>query len=243
MKAIILAAGYATRLYPLTQDFPKPLLKVKKKEILKYILENVEKVSEIDEIFIVTNNRFFKHFNDWVKNYNTTKKINTVNDQTLSNEGRLGAIGDITFVLNKYKIKDNILVVAGDNLFKFSLNELIRLFKEKKTSIVAARYIQDKTKLANKFGVIMADENQKIIDFEEKPSEPRSNLASTCCYLFSKNDLIEFENCIKENKKPDNTGDFIKYLSNKKDIYCYIFDSEWFDIGSLEGLKEAEENF
>ena len=121
MKAVVLAAGYATRLYPLTKDQPKPLLEVAGKPIAEHIIRKIEEVDEVDEIFIVTNNKFSEHFSKWVNSFSSSKKITVVNDQTMSNEDRLGSLGDIQFVIEKHNVEDDILVVAGDNLFEFSL--------------------------------------------------------------------------------------------------------------------------
>ncbi len=241
MRAIILAAGYATRLYPLTHNTPKPLLKIGNKPIIEHILYRILEVDDIDGIYIITNDKFYPHFIEWKKHYHTNVPIKIVNDGTKTNEDRLGAIGDIHFVVKQEKIDDDLLVIAGDNLFEFSLRHLNEFFHNKEGSVVALYDLEDETKVAGKYGVVQLGENHRIIDFEEKPQNPKSSLASTACYLFAKEDIEELERCIAQNKKPDNSGDFIKYLSAKKKVYGFVFTENWFDIGSHDQLKEADE--
>ncbi len=240
MKAIILAAGYGTRLYPLTVDTPKPLLDIGGKPLIEHILIRVAEIPGVDEIVIVTNDKFYDVFMEWQEAYNSKISIKVLNDGTSSNEDRLGAIGDIDFAVKNENIDDDVLVVAGDNLFDFSLVHLHDFFRKKKASVVALNDLKEKEKAAKKFGVAEIDNDQRIVGFEEKPEFPKSSLASTACYFFTKSDLEELEKCIRERRKPDNLGDFIKYLSSKKHVYGYIFTEKWFDIGSYEHLREAD---
>ncbi len=233
MKVIILCAGYATRLYPLTIDKPKPLLSVGGKLIIDYILDKVKEI-DVSDVFVVTNDKFYPLFKEW------NNDVKVINDKTISNDDRLGAIGDILYVIENEHIDDDVLVIAGDNLFEFSLQEMQNMFNEKGT-VVAFRDVGDKNLIANKLGTADLDSNNKIIEFLEKPSFPKSTLAATACYMFKKEDLIELKKCIEENKKPDNSGDFIKYLISKKDVYAFVFNEKWFDIGSHDQLKEADE--
>ena len=241
MKCIILAAGYSTRLYPLTLDIPKQLIKIGSKFMIEHILDKLRHIDEIEEVIIVSNNKFYQQFLEWKKEFDFNKQLTIINDNTNCNEERLGAVGDMHFTVSSKNIDEDVLIIGGDNLFETDLTEMIELFKKTNSPVVAARDLEDPEKLANKFGVILTDENQKIVDFEEKPPKPKSSLASTCIYLYTKDDINEFERCIKENKKPDNTGDFLKYLLSKKDVYCYCFNEPWYDIGSHEELKEVNE--
>lgn len=240
MKCIILCAGYATRLYPLTKDTPKPLLEIAGKPMLNYIIERLEKLDVINEIIIVTNNKFFEHFNKWKETINDDRIV-VVNDQTMSNEDRLGAIGDIHYAVQERNIDDDVLIVAGDNLFEFDLEHLYLFFSEKKASVVALYDVGEKTVAANKLGVVEIDTTSKIIDFEEKPAEPKTTLTSTACYILTKNDIRLLEKCIQEKNKPDNLGEFIKYLSQKESVYGYVFLERWFDIGTHDQLERAHE--
>ncbi len=237
MKALILAAGYATRLYPLSLNTPKPLLPIANKPMIEYILEKINEVDEINEVFIVTNNKFFNNFTEWKSKYNEEKPVTIINDKTLSNETRLGAVGDIDFVVRNKNVSEDLLVIAGDNLFEFSLKELCGFFIKKKSTVLGIYDIKDKSKAANKFGVVELDSEFKILKFDEKPSIPSTSLVATACYLFTSDDLVELKKCIDENNKPDNSGDFIKHLSLEKSVYGFVFSEKWFDIGSHDQYK------
>lgn len=239
MKALILAAGYATRLYPLTKNLPKQLLQVGEKKMVEHIIHKIEEVEDIDEIIIVTNNKYHPQFLEWEKEFYSEKPITLINNGTNTNEERLGAVGDMHFAVNKQDIDDDLLIVGGDNLFEFSLMSIMNMFREKEAPVVAARDLGDPSRLAKKFGTIEIDDDMKIVGFEEKPEKPKSALASTCIYLYTKEDIIELEKLIGEGKKPDNTGDFLRHILDKRHVYCYSFSEKWFDIGSPEELKEV----
>lgn len=236
MHAIILAAGYATRMYPLTQKTPKPLLPLSDKVILDYIIEKIPK--EIKKIHVVTNALFIDQFVRWQEN---NKEITLTNDETTSNETRLEGPGDILFTLKKQNIDDDLLVIAGDNLFEFDLQKMLDFFKQKNAPIVAASNLENKSLLAKKFGVIEIDKNNKIISFEEKPESPRTSLASTACYIIPKSHiplLKEFTSKVKEKKA---LGYFIIWLMQRRDVYATVYNKNWYDIGSFEDYNNAQE--
>lgn len=238
MKAIILAAGYATRLYPLTLDKPKPLLEVNHKSILDYIMEKLDQAI-IEKVYVVTNNKFFNIFEDWQKSFGS--RVEIINDLTNSNEDRLGAIGDIHFAVHKKKLEnDDILVIAGDNLFEFDLTKFIDFFHKKKASCIGLIDLKDKSLIAKKYGCVLIDSSNKIIDFVEKPELPKSTFTATFIYALKTDDVKDLENCLQQNKTFDNGGEFIKYLGKKKPVYGYVFREQWFDIGSMDQLKAAE---
>jgi len=243
MKLLILAAGYATRLYPLTLDKPKPLLKIGGKPIVEHILEKAKNIEEINEVFIVTNNKFYKNFLEWQDAFSYHVPVKIINDKTETNESRLGAVGDIDFVIRSDNIDEDLIVIAGDNLFEFNFTNFINFYKEKKSTIVALIDLKEKEKLANTFGTVLLDENKKVINFEEKPKDPKSTLAATACYIFTKEDLTELKKCMDENKKPDNSGDFVNYISQKKDVFGWVFEERWWDIGSKEQLEEVRHKY
>jgi glucose-1-phosphate thymidylyltransferase len=243
MKAIILAAGYSTRLYPLTENTPKQLLKVGNSYMIEHILGKISHIDDISEIIIISNNKFYKQFEEWLIDYKSNKPIKLINNRTNNNEERLGAVGDMHFAISSQKIDEDVLIIGGDNLFEADLRNMIDMFRKTNCPIVAARDLGDPRKLANKFGTIQVNKDNKIISFEEKPEQPKSSLAATCIYLYTKDTIEELEKCINENKKPDNTGEFIKYLSDKKTVYCYHFDEPWHDIGSHEELNEVQEKY
>jgi len=240
MKCILLCAGYATRLFPLTENFPKALLKVGKKPILGHIIDQVNEIKDVDEIFIITNNRYYKHFVEYVSNKNNIKKIEVINDYTNSNDDRLGAIGDTKYVIDKKNIKDDLLVIAGDSLFEFNLNSMIEYYKLKKASCVAAQYIEDR-ELLKRFAVATVDENLKILELIEKPEHPNSNIGVYAIYLYPKEVLKLFDSYFKDGNKCDAPGNFIEYLYKRENVYLYMFKERFFDVGTHESLAEVNE--
>jgi len=238
MKCIILCAGFATRLYPLTKNKPKPLLEVGNKTILDRIMDKIEKVRSIDEVYIVSNDVFSTQFKNWNNKQNRSKRIHILNDGVKNNEERLGTVGDLHFTMQETKINDDILIVGGDNLFEFDINAFIAYFKKKNASIIALYDLKDPAKLAKKFGVAIVDKNQKIIDFQEKPEHPKSSLAATLCYILKKESLLKLPDFVKHHKG-DNAGSFIEWLIKSENVYGFTFTEAWFDIGSHEALAEA----
>ncbi len=238
MKAIILAAGYGTRLYPLTLDTPKPLLLIGKKPVIEFIVDQVQTLPEIDDIFIVTNQKFLPHFRKWSSTYPSSKRMVIVSDGTMSEETKLGAIGDIHFIITQKYLSDDLLVIAGDNLFNFELSGFVHFFKQKNATTIGLYDVKSIDE-AKKMGVVEINSQNKLIGFEEKPLHPKSTLISTACYLFSKDDVKEFSMA----KHFDRSGDFIATLSKKKPVYGYRIDGTWFDIGSLDQLEEARKVF
>ncbi len=238
MKALILAAGYATRLYPLTEHNPKPLLKVGDKTIIEHILSKLEAVENLNQVYVVTNEKFYPVFDRWIKNITSTLKLKILNDGTTSNEDRLGAVGDIHFVIQQEQINDDLLVIAGDNLFGFTLPQFVDFYNQKNTSIVAFHDLKNPENVKEKYGVGIL-KGSKVVDFEEKPANPKSSLASTACYLFKKQDLPHIKTLI-QTEKTDAPGDLIKYLAKNSEVHGFVFDEHWFDIGTFESLQEAE---
>ena len=171
MKCMILAAGYATRLYPLTENFPKPLLKVRDKAILDWLIDDIDRLGLVDEYVVISNRKFAEHFSAWAKT--KAQKVTVVDDGTTSNETRLGAVKDIQFAIDALGIEDELLVIAGDNLLDFSLTEFISYAKRKGASCIMRYFESSETKL-KKCGVAEVDENDRIVRLTEKPSEPKS---------------------------------------------------------------------
>lgn len=243
MKALILAAGYAKRLWPMTKNKPKPLLEVKGKPIIEHIISHFKEIPEIDEVLVVTNDKFALTFEQWAESIDIGLPIKIINDMTLSNDDRKGAIGDMKYAIDEEKIDDDLMVIAGDNLFEYKLSDFYKFFKEKNASVVACKDMGSKEEVKEKFGVVELDSDKKIIGFEEKPKHPKSSLASTACYIFSKDDIKEINNYIEADNPPDNAGDFIKWLANHKPVFGFSFNKNWFDIGSFESLGKAREEF
>lgn len=243
MKCILLCAGYATRLFPLTKNFPKALLKVGPKTILDYIVDDLDKVDEIDDIYIITNNKYYSHFLEYTKNKkNISKEITVINDGTTSNSDRLGAIGDIIYTLKTQNIDDDILVMASDNLYTFAIKEFIDFYNKTSCSCVALKTSYDLEEL-RRFAVTNIDSNNTIIDFTEKPKNPKYNYAACALYIYKKEHLPYFDKYIAEGNNKDAPGNFVAYLYKKENVKGFVFNGECYDIGTHESLKEMNEKF
>jgi len=244
MKALILAAGYATRLYPLTKDYPKPLLEVKGKPIINYIIDKLKSVSDIKEVYIVTNSKFIGIFRRWKKLVKSPKKITLIDDLTKSNQDRLGAIGDINFVIKNQHIQEDLLIIGGDNLFSGSLKTFLDFSKKNNPAASIGAYKLKRKKDASRYGVVQLDKHNKIINFQEKPVHPQSSTVAMCLYYIPKNYLSLINEYIKsKNKNLDASGGYICWLKNKIDVYGYIFGGSWFDIGDYKYLNAAKKDF
>ena len=241
IKAIILAAGYATRLYPLTQETPKPLIVIGEKPIVEHLMDKIKDIEEVDEVYVISNNKFYSKFKQWADQLQYPKKVIVVNDGSNSNEDRLGAIGDINFTIKEFSLNDDLLILGGDNIFEDDLTEAYSVFKGKNASVIALNDVHSLEKAKN-YGVVSVDDNGKILEFEEKPSSPKSTLSATLVYLLKKEDAELITKCV-ELKIADRAGDFIKCLSEKKPVYTVVFKKNWFDIGSFESLEEANDYF
>lgn len=240
MKCIFLCAGYATRLFPLTENFPKALLEVGGRAILDYTLDEVNEIDEIDEIYLVTNAKYTPHFQKWAESKNNVKPITVFNDGTTNNDDRLGAIGDIQFTINNAKIDDDILVLATDNLFTFKLKDFVEFYKNKNAPSVCVREEQDMN-LLKRVGVAKLDSDMKILDFEEKPAEPKSNYAVYAEYIYPKNVLPEINKYLEEGNSCDAPGNLVAYMYKKMPTYAYAFKGECYDVGTHEALAQVNE--
>ena len=241
MEAIILAAGYATRLYPLTENIPKPLLKVRGKPIVEHIIGRLESIGLVKKILIVTNDKFYSHFMQWLGSFDASMPIEIINDGTKSNDDRKGALGDVNYAVESKNINDDIVIVAGDNLFELSMSEVAGFFKKKKSNVIVLHDVKD-YELAKQYGIVEV-EGDRVVDFQEKPSSPKSTLASTGIYLFPKKTVGLIKKYIEQGNNPDKTGSFIEWLHKRDAVYSYVTDKKWYDIGSLEQLKIADMHY
>jgi glucose-1-phosphate thymidylyltransferase len=247
MRCILLAAGFGTRLRPLTNNCPKPLIKVANKSILCHITDKLTEYqgNDLHDISVVGNAIGNRQLQDWKKFKDSQGfkfPITVLNDNTTTNENRLGAIGDIQFTIDSQNIDDDLLIIAGDNLFEFSINDFLNFFKNKNATTVAFRNIENKSKL-QQLGVGITQANgTKLIGFQEKPDEPKSTLASTLCYLIKKEDLRLIKPLL-EKGYIDNAGELIKHLATNSEVHAYIFNESWFDIGTLDAHTEAQEYY
>jgi glucose-1-phosphate thymidylyltransferase len=240
MKCLVLAAGYATRLYPLTKDFPKPLLDVNGKTIINWLLEDVDTNTDVSEYFIVTNHRFVSHFNNWKKKCGLYHPIHILDDGSTENDNRLGAVKDIAYAIEQYKINDDLLVLAGDNVLNFSLKGFVEFFEQHKSSCVMRYYESEISKL-QKTGVATIDTNSKIVKMQEKPLNPESNWAIPPFYIYKKEDLRLIEEGINSECNTDAPGDFIAWLCGCCAVYAYEMPGKRYDIGNIEGYNKVKE--
>jgi glucose-1-phosphate thymidylyltransferase len=236
VKAIVLAAGYATRLRPLTDSWAKELLPVGGRPILDGIVESIRQVDEVDEVHVVTNARKAPAFEQWA----TGQDVQVHDDGTTSNEDRLGAIGDIRFVIDRAEIDDDLLVIAGDNLFDFSLVELTAYWHGKgKASVVAVRDVGSR-QLASRYGIVALAADDRVVEFVEKPADPPSTLAATATYLFHRTHVPLVDTYLTGGNPPDQPGRFVGWLYQREPVYGWQFREGWFDIGDAEQLLEAD---
>ncbi len=238
MKAIILAAGYATRLYPLTLDTPKALLKVGGKPILDHILDNVEGIRAVDEVHIVTNRKFIRQFGDWKAQERRDLSLTIYDDGTTEEDRRLGALGDLQFVLDRSGISDDIIVLAADNLMDFSLSNFYEYHRKVNGSCVCVKEV--KPHELTKMGIVLMDENDRIYDFEEKPKNPKSHIGAFAVYIYKKETVKLLKDYLKEGNNPDAPGNFPAWLCHKEPVYGYVFQGQCFDIGTPDAYEEVQ---
>lgn len=243
MKALILAAGYATRLYPLTKEYPKPLLKVGRKLLIDYIVDKLTALDACDEIIVVTNSKFISFFRRWAKKLKTKKRLTLVDDLTKGLSDRRGAIGDTYFAVRERRIKDSLLIIGGDNLFDRGLDEFLKFSAAKINAPVIGVYDIKSRRKADKYGVIRMDRAKRIIDFKEKPAKPGSSLIAMCLYYFPANKLSLIGEYMRKTKKHDATGFYIDWLRKKEPVYGFIFGGRWYDIGDPQVYNEAKQKF
>ena len=240
MKCLILAAGYATRLYPLTENFPKPLLEVKGKTILDWLIDDIEKSGAVDEYVVISNHKFAHHFDNWAAK--KAEKITVVDDGTTSNETRLGAVKDIQFAIDKLGITDDVLVMAGDNLLDFSMTKFIAYAQEKKTSCIM-RYFEPSHQKLLKSGVVTLDENQKVLEMTEKSQTPATNWCVPAFYYYTAADAARIPEGIEAGCGVDAPGSYVAWLCKLSPIHAMEMPGSRYDIGNLESYTKIKEEY
>jgi glucose-1-phosphate thymidylyltransferase len=244
MKTLILAAGYAVRLKPLTLNTPKPLLEIGGVKIIDRILDKLSEAGAAEEIFIITNDKFFGKFEGWAASCPRREKVSLINDGSDTNETRLGAIKDIEIAIERGKVDGDLLVIAGDNLFELKVKDFLSFAKKRSDGVTVALYDIGDLNSAKRFGVVRLDAADRIIDFEEKPQSPKSTLISTGIYYFPKEKVPYLRKYIDTQAgKTDAPGNYISWLSRTDKVYGFTFSEDWWDIGDLESYKKADGSY
>ena len=240
MKCLILAAGYATRLYPLTENYPKPLLKVGEKTILDWLVDDIDSAGLVDEYVVISNHKFAHHFEDWAAK--KSQKICVVDDGTDSNETRLGAVRDIQFAIDALSLDDDMLVIAGDNVLDFSLTKFVRYATDKKTSCIM-RYFEESEKKLQKCGVVSIEEDDLVIGMEEKPACPKSHWCCPPFYYYTRDDARLVKVGIESGCGVDAPGSYIAWLCTQTRVHAMEMPGRRYDIGNLESYAKVQEEY
>jgi glucose-1-phosphate thymidylyltransferase len=241
VKAIILGAGYATRLRPLTEKLAKPLLPVGGRPMIDYIYDKIAEVEEVDAVHVVTNQKFASNFEDWAAQMNGRLPVTVHNDGTLSNEDRLGAIGDIRLTVERAGLAgDDLLIVAGDNVFDFSLVDYIAFWRGKGDGSCIALYQCPDMGLVKQYSIVELDEQDRITSFIEKPQDPTTNLVGIAIYIYHRDHVPLIQQYLEAGNSPDQPGNFIAWLHKQVPVYGYRFGGIWLDIGNHQQLLSAD---
>jgi glucose-1-phosphate thymidylyltransferase len=240
VKVLLLAAGYATRLRPLTETVAKPLLPVGGRPMADWILDRVVDSREVDAVHVVTNSVYAPAFERWAQD----KDVVVHDDGTSSNDDRLGALGDVRFALRDGRLAgDDLLVIAADNLFEFPLSRYIDFWRSKGHGSALAVYQLADPSLAPLYGVVELDENDRIVGMEEKPEHPKSDVVATAMYLFSHAHVTLLERYLDEGNAPDPPGRYVSWLCEREPVYGFRFSEQWLDIGDPQQLLEADNRY
>ncbi|HLY07791.1 MAG TPA: nucleotidyltransferase family protein [Planctomycetota bacterium] len=243
MKAIVLGAGYATRLYPLTKDRPKPLLPVGGIPILERICRQLEDLADLDTIYIVTNHTFVEPYERWLRDYSQRRQsppiLTLYDDQTTTPENRLGAIGDLRFVIDHASIDSDLLVMAGDNLIDSPLVDFVRDGK-RQGATVGVKDFRDPAKVSL-YGVVEMGVDSRIVGFEEKPARPRSSLVAVGLYFFPRHTLPLVSRYLDAGQSKDAPGYYLQWLYRETPLYGHLLQGDWVDIGDLDSYRRADE--
>jgi glucose-1-phosphate thymidylyltransferase len=241
MKAIVLGAGFGTRLKPLTDNTAKPLIEVAGRPIVDYIIDKVLTIPAVDEILVVCNQRFFADYQDWSKKKECPIPLRLLNDGTTTNENRMGAIGDVLFAFEHMKAPDDVVIVGGDNMFTFDLTKLHDNFSKKGNTL--ALYDVGSLELAGLYGVVELNSDGKVTTMIEKPKHPKSSLVSVCLYMYKRSVAERLKEYRAAGNNLDLSGSFAAWLSTVEPVYGCSLDGQWFDIGDHESLAKAEKFF
>jgi glucose-1-phosphate thymidylyltransferase len=239
--AVVLAGGFAKRMWPLTKDKPKHLLPIAGKPMLNYILAKLEPLSKVDQVLISTNATFEHQFKEYLNTIETKKNVSLFIENSHKEEEKLGSVGALGNLIDKCGVNDELLVFGGDNIFSFNIEDFINFFGLKKANIVALFDLKSINK-ARFYGVVKIDSDCRIVDFQEKPTEPKTTLVSTACYAFTRDGIRNLHRYLDEGNEPDKMGHFIEWLYKNDKVYGYVFKGVWFDVGSFESYHEANKH-
>jgi len=241
MKSIILAAGYATRLRPLTETTAKPLLPVAGRPMIDHICDKIAELGEVDQIHVVTNHRFASAFGAWADSRAGRVPITVHDDGTRSNDDRLGAIGDIQFTIERGGLAgDDLLVIAGDNLFDFSLVDYVEFWRGKPGGTAIALYRCPDPELVKQYSIVELDADERVTSFTEKPANPTTDLVAIATYLYGRDHVPLIARYLEEGNSKDQPGNLVAWLHQRAPVYGYRFAGEWLDIGDRSQLLEAD---
>ena len=240
MKCLILAAGYATRLYPLTENFPKPLLEVGHKTILDWLVDDIDTLNVVDEFVVISNHKFAHHFEGWAAT--KAQKITVVDDGTDTNETRLGAVKDIQFAIEQLQLNADMLVIAGDNVLDFSLTKFMEYALKKGTSCIM-RYYEPEAKKLSKSGVITLGEDDSVLEMAEKPAVPASNWCCPPFYYYTAEDARLVRKGIESGCGTDAPGSYIAWLCSQTPVYAMEMPGKRFDIGNIESYEQVQKEY
>lgn len=239
MIALVLAAGYATRLYPLTKGFPKPLLEVQGKPVLSWLLDDLETIPGIDGYVIVSNHVFLPFFQKWSREHPLKRKVTILDDGSTENENRLGAVKDILFSIDSLGLDDDLLVLAGDNVLEFSLKSFVDYFHQKKASCILRFEERDPERL-RRTGVAEIDAEGRVLRMEEKPQDPKSTWAVPPFYCFTRDDVGHLSEAIGQGCKTDAPGSLVSWACGRFPVWAMRMPAARFDIGNLESYKQVQ---
>ena len=253
MKCLILAAGYATRLYPLTENFPKPLLPVGEKTILDWLIDDIDTAGLVDEYVVISNHKYAQHFRDWAEKHghaekdgrsgnHSHRKLTILDDGTVSNETRLGAVRDMQFAVESLNLHDDLLVIAGDNVLDFSLTSFLRYASEKKTSCTMRYFEPDEAKL-KKCGVAEIGEDELLLSLEEKPAEPKSSWCTPPFYFYTAADAAKIPEAVADGCGVDAPGSLVAWMCRKSPMHSMVMPGRRYDIGNLESYNAVRESY
>ena len=241
MNAVVLAAGYATRLRPLTETIAKPLLPLAGRPMIDYLCDKIAEVEPIERVHVVTNRRFADGFRAWAERRDGRPAVAVHDDGTESDDDRLGAIGDVQFAIEQAGLaNDDLLVAAGDNLFDFSLADYVAFWRSKGTASCIALYQCPDVELVREYSIVELDEDDRVVSFVEKPREPTTNLVGIATYVLHREHVPLVAAYLAERNPPDPLGNLVAWLCRRAPVYGFRFEGDWLDIGNPEQLLEAD---